>query len=168
MLVTPRARMDPYALAEHHGVDCFSIDELPAGDRDHAVVQHFLTARQATWSAALVPLGSVRIILENASHTLRRRRVSVAHELGHLLLEHDFATALLTADGSREFDPALEKQADHFACQLLVPDDDAVWAAFRDFTDRGVAEHYDVSEQFASWRMVRARKIVQRYRAKTT
>ncbi|MGH3535653.1 MAG: ImmA/IrrE family metallo-endopeptidase [Pseudonocardiaceae bacterium] len=159
--------MDPYAPAEHHGVDCLSIDELPADDRDQAVVQHFLTTRQATWSVALVPLGSARIILENTSHTPQRRRVSVAHELGHFLLEHDFATALHTADGSRQFDTAQEKQADHFAGQLLVPDDDAVWASFHDFTNSDVADHFDVSEQFAGWRMVRARKIVQRYRAKT-
>ena len=167
LAVRPRTRMNPYALAEHHGVDCIPIDELPIDARDQAVVTHFLTTRQAAWSAALVPLGSARIILENASHTPQRRRASVAHEIGHFLLEHDFAAALSTADGGREFDAALEKQADHFACQLLVPDDDAVWAAFRDFTNGEVAEYFDVSEQFAGWRMARARKIVQRYRAKT-
>lgn len=115
----------------------------------------------------LVPIGTARIILENPAHTVQRRRFSVAHELGHFLLEHDFAASVLTAEGGRLFDATKEKHAGHFACQLLVTDADAVWAGFQDLTNSQVAEHFNVSEQVASWRMARARKIVQRYRAKT-
>lgn len=164
--VRARSRMDPYALAEHHGVECIPIDELPVEAGGDAVVQRFLTTQQSAWSAALVPLGSARIILENTSHTPQRRRVSVAHELGHMLLEHDFTPAMLNVDGGRQFDKIKEKHADHFACQLLVPDSDAVWAGFQDFSNADVAEHFDVSEQFAGWRMSRARIIVQRHRAR--
>jgi hypothetical protein len=167
MEVAARSVIDPYALADRHGVECYPIDELPCDDDHQPLVEHLLTAGQATWSAALVPLGTARIILENPSHTPQRRRVSVAHELGHFLLEHDFAASVLTADGGREFDETQEKHADHFACQLLVPDDDAVWAAFRDYTNADVAKHFNVSEPFANWRMVRARQIVTRHRRKT-
>lgn len=83
-----------------------------------------------------------------------------------MLLEHDFTPAMLNVDGGRQFDKIKEKHADHFACQLLVPDSDAVWAGFQDFSNADVAEHFDVSEQFAGWRMSRARIIVQRHRAR--
>ena len=91
-----RAWFDPYALAEHHGLECIEIGELPDEFCRQAAVQHFLQDRQAAWSAALVPLGSARIILENNSHSMVRRRASVSHELGHFLLEHDFDDVVVT------------------------------------------------------------------------
>lgn len=164
--VRRRSRFDPYVLAEHHGLDCIEIGLLPDEFCREAAVQHFLRDRQAAWSAALVPLGTARIILENDSHSMARRRASVSHEIGHFLLEHDFDDVLLTDDGCRHFDKRLEKQADYFACELLLPEKDAVWAGFQDWTDEDVAEYFDISVKFAGWRMSGARKIVQNFRKK--
>lgn len=161
-----RSPTDPCQLADYHGLEYFPIDKLPDKCCRDTVAPHFLTTRQAAWSAALVPLGSAHVILANTSHSAQRRRVSLAHELGHFLLEHDFTDVLLTSDGCRYFAKALEKQADYFSCQLLLPDKDAVWAGFQDWSDETVASYFDVSVRFAGWRMSGARKIVQRYHAK--
>lgn len=158
----PRERLDPYALASTHGIDIYAIDELPGDYCSHAAVEHFTSVRRAAWSAALVPIGSARIILENVSHDSRRRRSSIAHELGHFFLEHDFHDVLLTDDGCRQFNPACEKQAKYFSGELLVPDAAAKWAAFRDWTNEQVAERFDVSIPFAQWRMHGARVYAQR------
>lgn len=154
--------LDPYALAETHGIDVYPIDELVGEHCSDAAVQHFLSARQTAWSAALVPLGSARVILENISHSLQRRRASIAHELGHFLLEHDFDDVLLTDDGCRQFDPKIEKEAKFFSGELLVLEKAAQWAAFREWTDEQVAEHFDVSLPFARWRMSGARVMARR------
>lgn len=58
-------------------------------------------ANGASWSAALVPLGSARVIVENDGHALVRRRASIAHELGHHLLEHLFDSVILGEDHKR-------------------------------------------------------------------
>jgi hypothetical protein len=164
--VPRRSRMDPYVLAEQHGIDCFEIGELPDEYCRSAAVEHFLGERQAAWSAALVPLGSARIILENNAHSMVRRRASVGHEIGHFLLEHDFTDVLLTDDGCRHFDKKLERQADYFSRELLLPEKDAVWAGFQDWSDHQVAEFFDVSVQRATWCMSGARRIVENYRNK--
>ena len=160
--VGERERVDPYALADTHGIDIYAFNELPGEHCTHAAVKHFTSARQAAWSAALVPIGSARIILENVSHDPRRRRSSIAHELGPFLLEHDFHAVLLTADGCRQFTPAREQQAKYFSGELLVPETAVRWAAFRGWTNEQVAEHFDVSIAFAQWRMSGARVYAQR------
>ncbi|GAA3251128.1 hypothetical protein GCM10017691_63660 [Pseudonocardia petroleophila] len=160
--VTPRERLDPYTLAVTHGIDIYAIDELPGEHCSHFAVEHFTSVRQAAWSAALVPIGSARIILENVSHDPRRRRSSIAHELGHFLLEHDFHDVLLTDDGCRQFSSAHEKQAKYFSGELLLPEKAARWAAFRGWTNDLVAEHFDVSIEFAQWRMSGARVYARR------
>jgi IrrE N-terminal-like domain len=99
--VGPRERLDPYTLADTHGIDIYAVDELPGEHCSYVAVEHFTSARRAAWSAALVPIGSARIILENVSHDPRRRRSSIAHELGHFLLEHGFDEVLLTDGGRR-------------------------------------------------------------------
>ncbi|MFR9802572.1 ImmA/IrrE family metallo-endopeptidase [Pseudonocardia sp. RS010] len=165
-----RDRLNPYALAALHGVDVYPIDELVDEHCSDDAVQHFLSTRQSAWSAALVPLGSARVILENTSHSLQRRRASIAHELGHFLLEHGFDDVLLTDDGCRQFDPTVETQAKFFSGELLVPEKGAQWAAFRGWNDEQVAEHFNVSVQFARWRMsgarVMARRALQRQAAR--
>ncbi len=120
--VGDRGSLNPYALAAANGVDIYAIDEFPDEHCSHAAVEHFTSTRQAAWSAAPIPIGSARIILENVSHDPCRRRSSIAHELGHCLLEHDFDDVILTDDGCRKFNPVHEKQAKYFSGELLVPE----------------------------------------------
>ncbi|MGW4589767.1 ImmA/IrrE family metallo-endopeptidase [Amycolatopsis thermoflava] len=74
--------------------------------------------------------GYREVVIENTAHPVTRRRASLAHELSHHLLEHEFAEMLLTEDGCRRFDKAMEKQATFLARQLLLPDAAARRAAF--------------------------------------
>jgi hypothetical protein len=158
--------LNPYLLAAEHGIPVYPMDELADGQASDAAVQHFKSVRSAVWSAALIPLGSSRFVIENTSHHLHRRCSSLAHELGHHLLEHEFAEVLLTEDGCRRFDPAREKEATFLAGELLVPIAAAKRAAFDGKTNAQISDVYGVSEQFAQMRMAGARVMAQRTLAK--
>ncbi len=164
--LSPFQRLDPYRLAAEHGIAVYPIDELADDAPSALAVRHFTEAGSASWSAALVPVGTARIIIENTAHPPRRRRSSIAHELGHHLLEHEFGTALLTGDGCRWFDPEQERQATFLAGELLVPLAAARRAAFHGRSTRSVAAAFGVSEQFARMRMAGPRVFARRALAK--
>lgn len=113
----PLDPLDPYALARRHGIPVYPIDELPDDYCSKDAAAHFGQKARA-WSAALVPFGSGRLILENTSHSLARRCSSVAHEMSHHLLQHQFSDVLLTDDGCRQVDSKNETEADFLAGEL--------------------------------------------------
>lgn len=164
--LSPLHPLDPYRLADEHGIPVYPLDELADRPKAQAAVRHFSSAGLKVWSAALIPVGSSRLIIENTAHPATRRRASLAHELGHHLLEHEFAEMLLTDDGCRRFDPAREKEATFLSGQLLIPDAAAKRAAFDEKNNAQVAAAYGVSEQFAQMRMSGARVMAQRALAK--
>ncbi len=159
-------KLDPYQLAGEHGIPVYSLTELRDWELGEQALNHFLANTTGTWSAALVPLGSSRLIVENDGHAEVRRRASVAHELGHHLLEHDFAEALLGADHERLFDKTNEKQANFMAGELLIPDSAAFKAAYARWSNAQVAQAYGVSERFAQMQMKGVRIVVERTQRK--
>ena len=60
------------------------------------------------------------LIAVNSQHPASRQRFTLAHEFGHIVLNHD---AELTVDRSRQAE--LEQQANVFASAFLMPPDDA-------------------------------------------
>ena len=162
----PLDPLDPYALAREHGISVYPIDELPGEHCSKDAVTHFTITKPKVWSAALVPVGSVRLILENTGHSPTRRCSSVAHEMSHHLLEHEFDDVLLTDDGCRKVNSRNENEANFLAGELLIPYRAALKAAFAGNTNDEVATAYGVSPQFAQMRMKGARVHAQRALAK--
>lgn len=162
----PLDPLDPYALARGHGISVYPIDELPDEYCSKEAVTHFAVSKPRVWSAALVPFGGVRLILENTGHSLARRCSSVAHEMSHHLLEHRFSDVLLTDDGCRKIESKNEIEADFLAGELLIPYQAALKAAFAGKTNDELAAIYGVSPQFAQMRMKGARIHAQRALAK--
>jgi len=57
------------------------------------------------------------LILVNSRHSMHKKRMAIAHEFGHLLLEHEFGNPYIgLSEPDRETD-----EADNFAAALLVP-----------------------------------------------
>lgn len=159
------APLDPYALARLYGIEVFDLSHpwLP-----REAVRHFTGPRAEAFSAALLAVGSGRVIVENHVHEPKRRRSTIAHEMAHVLLEHEFGV-LLTAETACVSSPAvLEHEADELSGELLVPCSAARTAAFRGWTDATVARYFRVSERMARWRMnaTAARRIACRTKAK--
>lgn len=160
-------QLDPYALCEEHGIPVYPLSQIASAE----AVQHFTVNRSSTWSAALIPVGSARVIVENDQHSPVRRRSNIGHELGHFLLEHEFQTALLGETHERQFDAKLEKQATYLAGELLVPSQSVEQMAFKNWTNGQVAAAFGVSEQFAQMRMygqrVRATRANEKFRRRS-
>jgi Zn-dependent peptidase ImmA (M78 family) len=154
--------LDPYQLAQEHGILVYTINDLRGWDLSAEAQAHFHGTAGANWSAALVPLDTARVVVENDRHALVRRRASIAHEIGHHLLEHAFNSVILGEDHKRQFDLTQEKQAGFMAGELLIPQEAARKAAYSNWSNAQVASTYGVSEQFAQMRMSGPRVIAKR------
>jgi hypothetical protein len=158
---------DPYALAEAHGIPVYTLNGLRGFGAGAEAISHFTACESSAWSAALVPLGPARVIIENESHAAARRRSNIAHELGHHLLEHPFDNVILGEDHKRQFNEQQEKQATFMAGELLIPLAAAERMAFDGWDNARVAAAYGVSEQFAQMQMkgqrVRAERAAHKY-----
>lgn len=152
----PDQRLDPYLLAEEYGIPVYRLDELRELGCSPEAIDYFTRLRPGCWSAALVSCGTGLFIVENTSHSPCRRRSNLAHEMAHVLLEHQFQRILFTDGGCRYHDAAskkIEQDATDLAGELLIPTQAAKRAALARLTDEEVAEHFDVSIELARWRM---------------
>ncbi|MFI9580393.1 ImmA/IrrE family metallo-endopeptidase [Streptomyces sp. NPDC052236] len=154
-------------LTGEYGIPVYAMNDLGDSGCSSEALDHFTLRRPEAWSAALVPSGTARFIVENCVHTLQRRRSNVAHEMSHLILEHEFEGILFADGGCRELGPemaAKERQASDLSGELLIPMSAAITAALSKRSDEEVAEQFDVSVRFAAWRMNAsgARKIAHR------
>lgn len=158
------ARLDPRQLAELYGIPVYPLTEMDRWGCSDATLEHHADDETATFSAALIPCGSSRLIIDNDCHAPTRRRASLAHEMAHVLLEHPFGAAILTADGCRAVAPEIEDEATWFGGELLIPFRATLMWAKRGASDNDVAQHHGVSLRYAGWRMNAsgARKIAQR------
>lgn len=163
----PTDPFDPYVLAEEHGIAVYTLENLREHGMGADTFGHFTVLDSSAWSAALVPLGSARVIVENQSHALVRRRSNIAHELGHHLLEHPFDNVILGEDHKRQFNEQQEKQATFMAGELLIPLAAASRMAYDGWDNARVATAYGVSEKFAQMQMkgqrVRASRAANKY-----
>lgn len=159
-------RLNPRALANLYGIPIYRLDQLSEYGCSLEAMRHFAGPRRATFSAALVPIGTGRLIIENGVHAETRRVASIAHEMGHVLLEHEFTETILTLDHCRSVPKDIEAEADRLGGELLIPFLDALKAARAEWTDEEVADFYGVSPVFAAMRMNAsgARKIAARQR----
>jgi Zn-dependent peptidase ImmA (M78 family) len=158
---------DPYELAREYGIPVFKLSELGKDPDARCAAAHYTNGRLAKFSAALVPWGEGRFILENDAHSRKRRHNSISHEMSHLLREHPFQEVVLAVDGCRSFSKELEDEADCQAGELLIPHAAALRAAELDWSDDQVAEFYDVSVPLARMRMnlSGARKVIANKRS---
>lgn len=113
-------------------------------------------------SGMLIP--SERLILVNASEAMsgdtptRRHRFTIAHELGHWIChareaEDAQPSYCRKQDVSQDTDRAIEREANVFGAELLMPEGAVrgAWAALPDVAE--VASRFHVSAIAAQWRL---------------
>jgi len=115
-------------------------------------------------SGVLVIEGGQTIIGVNADHPEVRQRFTIAHEIGHFILQHHTHTDLFVDDGDflavyrrdnpRSRDNKRERDANTFAGALLMPKDvlerelgSRSLGLFDDPDWKALAERFDVSRQ---------------------
>jgi Zn-dependent peptidase ImmA (M78 family)/transcriptional regulator with XRE-family HTH domain len=110
-------------------------------------------------SAFLLRADERAVIGVNANQHPFRQRFSAAHELGHFVLNHadgavfDYAFPT-TAEGEPPgYDPQNERDANQFAAELLMPEENLVGDA-RSLSLARLARRYEVSQEAMSFRLL--------------
>jgi hypothetical protein len=100
-----------------------------------------------SFGAAFSCIGGKGCLLVNSRLPQSRLRFSIAHELGHFLLKHEPLTQI---GGERS--PAVEREADAFASELLLPEE-LLRADCARYTVPDIVRRYKVSRQALEIRM---------------
>jgi Zn-dependent peptidase ImmA (M78 family) len=144
--LAPVAPLDPRVLARHLGITVWTPADIPGlNSRD---VYHLTVAAPESWSAATLRKEASSLIIINNSHALTRQNNSLAHEIGHIVLNHEPAKMYVTPDGlmmMSEYNLEHEDEATWFAGAILLPRDALLDVARRGLSDHAAADQYGVS-----------------------
>jgi hypothetical protein len=165
----PIAPLDPRALAKHLGITIWTPAEIPGMDRKD--VHHLTVAARESWSAATIRNGKSSLIIINNGHAPTRQNNSLAHEIGHIVLDHKPAQMYVTPDGlmmMSEYDATHEEEATWFAGAILVPRDALLNIASRGLTNQAAAQHFGVSVNLLQMRRNRTGVDIQLSRGRGT
>ena len=158
-------RLDPNLLAEHLAIPVLGLRALAAFGASREVIAHLYGPGSADFSAATVFRGSRRAIVLNDRHAPTRRASSLAHEISHVLLEHE-PRPIRGADGCRDWTPEAEREASWLGGALLVPRPAAVLIARSGDSPAVAAARMGVSLDLMDWRLSETGARVQALRAK--
>lgn len=78
------------------------------------------------------------------------------HELSHIMLGHELATARQTVDGhflNGNYDDGQEEEANWLGGTLLLPRPALMWMRSRRMPDASAIEHFGVSLDMLTWRL---------------
>ncbi|MHB1887389.1 MAG: ImmA/IrrE family metallo-endopeptidase [Acidimicrobiales bacterium] len=151
-------------VAKELDVDIVSADMLV----DLSRLEELQALQPDAFSAATFrrPSGS-RVVVYNPLHAEGRTRSNQAHELAHVLLDHDVRT--IERVGTLKFltcDVEQEEEADWLAGCLLLPRSLLLKAAYRGMGAAEIAEAYQTSEPMARFRLNTSGVLVQIGRAR--
>ncbi len=106
-------------------------------------------------SGCLIELADGALIAVNTKHVTTRQRFTIAHELGHHLLAHTERFHLNLGDGTpAEYNYRLERAANEFAADLLMPRRLLAQAFQVNPTTSSLAKIFEVSDIAMGYRLV--------------
>ena len=146
-----QAPIDVHALAVHLGITIVPLSAFKQWCSEQ--VTQLTKGDAGGFSAALISFGNgSRMVIVNDDHSPARQNSDIAHEIGHALLVHPLEV-ISSMMGCRDFDPALEDEANHLVGYLLVPDQ-AAWRIANSGMGAALAQKtYGVSRQMFDWRL---------------
>ena len=121
--LAPIAPLDPWSVCDHFDVEVIKLSEL-LDDGGTQIGSHFLDVDTDVFSAVVIPRGMRTAIVHNDAHAPVRQRSNLFHELSHLFLGHS-VKPLLSADGTRDRDGAVEDEAAFLGGCLAIPNEAA-------------------------------------------
>lgn len=151
---SPSDPLEPSCLAEHLDVQLVTPQGIPGLPRD--VLDQLLVRDPWGWSAVSACVGDTAIIIYNPKHSKGRRASDVAHELAHLILDHNPATIIMSQDGGmtmRSYNERQEQEANWLAGCLLLPREALIRCKRLGLSLTEAAQQYGVSEPLVTFRM---------------
>jgi hypothetical protein len=141
--------LDIGLLAAHLEVKLFSADDLV----DISRLEELERLQSFSFSAATFDIAGQACIVTNPLRTEGRLASDVAHELAHILLEHDL-TEVREIEGIpfRTCRPDQEEEATAFGGTLLLPRQLLVNAAYGGLKPEEIATKYKVTVDMARYR----------------
>ena len=133
------------------------------------VLNQLTVVDRDSWSAVTLRVGDAGVIIVNSAHAATRRRNSVAHEVAHLILEHEPTRIDVSKKGYlllSSYEGEQEEEADWLAGSLLVPREGLRWAYRSSQDSQVLASRFGVSEQLLQWRLRMTGILVQTRRAR--
>ena len=148
------APLPPVELASYLGVTLWTPGDVP-GIPDE-VLNQLLEQDPWGWSAVTQTVGERVTVIYNPRHSSGRRASNIAHELAHVLLDHEPGRIILSPDGGiamRTFDGRQEDEAGWLSGCLLLPRLALVRATRAGLTRAKIADDYGVTEVLVNYRI---------------
>jgi uncharacterized protein DUF955 len=157
----PSDPVDAVDLAKHVGATVRRADELTSPEKLETLEE----IQPGAFSACTFTIGDRHVIVYNPIASLGRTQSDIAHEVSHIMLDHDMKS-VETIGGLTFFtcDAEEEQEANWLAGCLLLPRRLLYMAARRGMNGVDIAETYNVSEQMASFRL-RTTGVLRQLRA---
>lgn len=146
----PTAPIDIAVLAHHVGADVRRADELTSLAKLEALDE----LQPGAFSACTFTIGNRHVIVHSPLASVGRTNSDIAHEIAHILLEHNLAT--MQTLGRVSFftcNPDEEQEANWLAGCLLLPRTLVYRAARNGLDAAAIAMRFGVSEQMAGYRL---------------
>jgi len=150
----PFEALSAAAVADHYHVTVWypgDIVGMPASD-----LQHLLGPGHEEWSGFTMQIGGRHLVVLNSAQSARRQNSVLMHELAHILLGHELASAMLTASGEfvpSTYDQDQEDEAAWLGGTLLLPRPALLWMRHQRLSDEEAATHFGVSPDLLRWRI---------------
>jgi Zn-dependent peptidase ImmA (M78 family) len=149
--IAPHLPLCPWQLAEHLGFPVFPLSAYIAVEPD-AVAYLRSGKGQKDFSAVTLSAGQERFIVHNDAHDEKRQAADISHELAHGLLLHP-PVAILDPSGRRNYDRAMEEEANWLGPALLVSDEAAMHIAALGLPISKASDMYGASEPLVRMRL---------------
>lgn len=112
------------------------------------------------FSGQIIQMPQITGIMYNSTHSQHRQRYTVAHELGHFMMNH-ILTATYKEVVNLKNKLKIEKEANIFAAELLMPKEMIKNALkSRKYTAKELATLFDVSEE-AMWFKIESDSLIK-------
>lgn len=146
--------LDPRGLAKYLQVRLITPSDIPGIPQ--TVLQQLLKVDPWGWSALTIMQGDAALVIYNPKHSAGRQASDIAHELAHIILGHEAAKLIMSADGQlvmRTYDQKQEDEANWLAWALLLPRDALLHNRKMRATAKQIAQRYCVTETLVQFRM---------------
>jgi Zn-dependent peptidase ImmA (M78 family) len=148
----PVEPVDVFQTAKHLGIRVIAADELI----DLARLHDLERLQAFAFSACTFDIDGTKVIVVNPLRTRARSASDVAHELAHLLLNHQLDEIRFIADVPfRTCRPDQEEEATNLGGALLLPRPLLLSAVRRGLDEQAIATQYEVTTEMARFRINR-------------
>jgi Zn-dependent peptidase ImmA (M78 family) len=159
--------IDLNRFASFFGSKLLTPEDIPGMSEQH--LKQLLNVDHSGWSAVTVCVDQQSVIIHNPRHSKGRQASNIAHEIAHLILEHEPTRLVMSQDGAlvmRSFNEKQEEEANWLAWCVLLPRQAIVEALKKRVSVEEIAVQFGVSEPLVRFRVQKTGAQVQMRRTR--